>query len=478
MQFIHQEEYKDLPVINNHTLTQDEKEFADFYMPDVGETRISDSKNSPTINEMEFADYALQQPTEEESPWYKSYPAALGKGIVKGVVQLGESFGGLRAPPQQKAEEEEKRSEVLKEYLPSEEGFVEGALERGGKLLPGVLAGPGGVGQAVARSGAAAISGETAKKYGFGEMGQAIAELPALLSPGLAKTILPTKGQKEIVTEARRLGLSEKEIAPLIQAEKKLTIGKKFSYRGDNVQKVLKGSKEAVGNLYTTLEESAAGKNIIPKEVANTFFKDLEKPFAKITDAAYKKIQPDYQKLIDGDITGEKLVNFWQKLNKYISKGDPELGLIKGPLKNAMKGVSPEFSKDFEIINDLYARSAKIRKALSPKDENIVMKFMEATAPYQVVGSLLSGYYPAMATVLGEVGARKLATYSLTNPRFQNLGKQIVKAAADNKVQLADNLMKVFKKELEEEIPDYEKLFQESNQRLQRQSGNSSGQTR
>lgn len=438
--------------------TEEELDFAMASMPTMENkpksTSISKSKYAPTEEEMDFANASMNEPISEEIPWYKSIGSAALKGFTKGIVGLGQSFGGLMQTPLKNQEEEVQREETLNEILPSEEGFIEGVAERGGKILPGVLAGPGGIGQALLRTGIAATSGETAKKLGFGETVQNLAEIPALLTPGLKGKISPTSKQKEIVAEARRLGLSEKEITPLIQSEKKQGILKKFASRGDRTQKILKGSKEAVENLYDTIGASPSAKNVINKDVYNKLTSNFTSQFEKLPDELRKKIAPDVKDLIRGDVTGEKLINFWQDLNHYIKKGDSKLGILKDPILKAMKGVSPEFAKDFQITNQLYARSAQIRRSLSPKDENIVMKFLEATAPYQLIGSVISGYYPAMITVLGEVGARKLASSMLTNPRFQNIGKQMVHAASENKIQLAMNLKDVLKKDLEEDSPE------------------------
>lgn len=389
-----------------------------------------------------------------ENPWYQSFASAAAKGVIKGVIGLGENFGPLLQSPQQKLKEKGEREESLEQILPSEKGTTEALLERGGEILPAVVSGPGGIVSKLIRTGLAAASGEAAKELGFGETGQAIAELPALIGPGLKGKISPTKAQQPIVEEARRLGLTEKEIAPLIQSEKKQSILKKFASRGDKTQEILKGSKAAVDNLYQTIGASPAAKNVISNEVKNKLAINFKKQFEQMPEELKKKIAPDVKDLIRGEITGEKLINFWQDVNHYIKKGDGKLGLLKQPILEAMQGVSAEFAKDFQVANQLYAKSAKIRRSLSPKDENIVSKFIDATAPYQLIGAVVSGYYPAMVTVVGEIGARKLASAMLLNPRYQNLAKQITHATAENNVQLALNLKKILQDEMQEETPE------------------------
>lgn len=390
----------------------------------------------------------------DDVPFYKSIPAAAVKGLTKGIIGLGESFGPLIQTPKQRKEESTQREETLSKILPSNSNLTEKYVERAGKILPGVLAGPGGIPQALARTGLAAAGGQTAEELGFEELGQTIAELPALIAPGLKGKITPSAGQKEIVSEARRLGLSEKEIAPLIQGEKKQSALKRFAAKGDYVQGILKNSKKAVDTIYETIGESSSAKNIISPDISKKMDAVLKREIGKLPSELQKKIAPDLNDLMKGDITGEKLINFYQDLNHYISKGDSKLGKLKDPIVKAMEGVSPEFAQDFKIANDLYARSAKIRKTLNKKDESIVSQFLEATAPYQLMGAVASGYYPAIVGVLGEIGGRHLATAMLTNPRLQNLTTQMIHAVSENKIQLAQNLKKVLQSDLEKISPE------------------------
>lgn len=441
--------------LNKFSPTADELDFARASMPIVEPKKpIAKSKYSATPEELEFASASMAEPMKEEIPWYKSYPAAAIKGLTKGIISLGESFGGLHQPRGMKEEQEQQRAELLEKALPSEEGFVEGALERGGKILPSALAGPGGITSALVRTGAAALSGETAKKLGAGETGQAIAELPAFLAPGLGKKIIPTKKQAEVVSEARRLGMTEKEIAPLIQSEKKQAALSKYAFKGDNTKEILQGSKKAVGNIYNALSESEVAKKTITPEIYQEMTEGFKKSFEKIPSEMLKKIAPDIKIMIEGDITGEKMMNFYHKLNHYINKGDAQLGLLMNPLKKSIESVSTELAKDFKMANKLYERSAKIRKSLNPKSEEWFSKLMRGSAPYRMAAGILSGYYPILLEAIGEQATRQLATKMLTSPRFQNLTKQMIDAAANNQFKLAMNVKDILKNEIEDDVPE------------------------
>src|SRR5210317_2064647 len=64
---------------------------------------------------------------DKSIPWYQSYASSLGKGLIKGTI----AFGRMLGPTLEPYDPEQTRL-ALDELLPSEEGFVEGALERGG----------------------------------------------------------------------------------------------------------------------------------------------------------------------------------------------------------------------------------------------------------------------------------------------------------------------------------------------------------
>lgn len=436
-------------MISKYTPTQEELDFAMSSMPVIEQRKISlqKSKYAPTEEEMDFANESMNMPVQQEIPWYKSYPASLGKGLVKGVVQLGEMFGGLHIPENQRVEEEDIRASTLEHFLPSNEGKVEETLERSGKILPSIASGGAGIIPTVVRAGSAAIAGQTAKEAGFGETGQAVAETLATLTPKFSKNITPTKAQKEIVQEARRLGLSEKELVPLVQSEKKQKILSKFASRGEDMQDILKGSKKAVDNLYNVLEQSPNAKNAISDQNKRKLMIGFKDKFENLPDELRKKIAPDFHDLINGEITGDKLINFWQDLNHHIKKGNTKLGTLKDPILKAMDEVSPEFAKDFQSINKLYQNSAKIRQRLNPRDEGILSKLLSKTAPYRAIAGFITGYQPLLIEALGEVAGKSISKNMLTNPRLQNIGVQMMHAASENKIQLAKNLKEILKKE-------------------------------
>lgn len=443
--------------LNKFAATEDELDFARASMPIVEPKKpTAKSKYSATPEELEFASASMAEPMKEEIPWYKSYPAAAIKGLTKGIISLGESFGGLHQPRGMKEEQEQQRAELLEKALPSEEGFVEGTLQRGGKILPTALAGPGGIINALVRTGVAALSGETAKELGAGETGQAIAELPAFLTPSLGKKIIPTKKQEPIVKAARELGLTEEAIAPLIQNEKKQKALSKLAFRGEKTQAKLGNVKEEMSKLYENLEAQPFARNVLSKSDQNNLMYGFKEKFSKLPDELRKKIAPDFKDLISGPIDGEKLINFWKDLNYHIQKGESRLGILKDPISKSMNKIAPEFGKDFQTINELYSRYAGIRKILKP---STISNFFEKTMKYRIIGGIVTGYYPILLETLGEAAARKIATEMLTNPRLQNISKQLVKALNENKLKLAQNLATALRNEIGENNPEiYEDL--------------------
>lgn len=432
--------------------TEEELDFAKASMPVITPTITQkQSKYAPSEDEMAFAAASMAEPISDEIPWYKSYPAALAKGLTKGVISLGEAFGGLPQHRGKREEQEEQRAEFLEKVLPSEKGTPEEYLERAGKIAPSALSGTGGVAQALVRTGVAAAGGQAAKEFGAGETVQSLAELPAFLSPRLGKKIIPTKKQEPIIKAARELGLKEESIAPLIQSEKKQKILSKVASRSEKTQTHLGNVREEMNKLYEHLEAQPFAKNSLSKSDQNILMHGFKDKFSKLPDELRKKIAPDFKDLITGPIDGEKLINFWKDLNYHIKKGESQLGILKDPIAKSMNKIAPEFGKDFQNINELYSRYAGIRNGLKP---NTVSKFFEKANPYKILGAIVTGYQPLLIEAVGEAAARKLSTELLLNPRFQNLSKQMVNALNENKVVHAQKVFEHMKNLIEKISPE------------------------
>jgi hypothetical protein len=396
-------------------------------------------------------------PIEEEKPSrFRSLLSAAPKGFAKELrEQLTKTLGFLpeKLGITKKGEElspisNEEFFENLEKVLPTQEGFAEKALERGGRIAPYALAGGGNLAGQGLRSALAGFLGEGAKEAGLPEWAQALAELPAFGAPGLGKKIRPTGAQKELVEGARNLGLSEQEITPLIQSELKQKWLTKFAPKRGRTQAALSKSKQALGNVYERLENSESAKNLLSKEQSSEVVKNIDDILEKLPSGVRDEISQDFQDLLSKPISGESLINFWKDLNHYISKGTDKLGIVKGPITDALENISPELASDFRMTNQLYSKYAKINAKLKP---SLVGDLMSAGRAVRTLLGVTTGNYPLLIEALSESTGKRVARELLINPRLQNISNKMITALNQNKSSAANQFLKEYIKEISKE---------------------------
>ena len=390
----------------------------------------------------------IQKSENITTPWYKSWPSALGKGLLKGTVELGQSFGGMpEKRPNERQEEVEKTGEFLEKHLPSEEGFVETALEKGGKLFPSVVSGGGGLTKSAIQSGLAGASGATAKSVGASETVQSLAELPALLGPDLAKMIRTGKSNKEIVEFARSKGMTEDQITPLIQSEGKQRLLKRFSQKRGKAEGVLSETKEGLRNLYEDLSSNPSAKKTLSFEGQHKLAGDLKENLMKMPSKVRSRVAKDIKDYMNSGQTGEDLFNLYADINHNIGNKTKQLSLLKDPIKEALSKIDPSLGKDFDFTNKLYSNFHKISKTLKP---SLASDIFEGTAMMRAVLGLSTGNPWILKEAIFEKAGKKIATNLLLNPRFQNLQMKMIDALNQNKFSAASKVWESMSDEMED----------------------------
>lgn len=465
--------------------TEDELAFARASMPAPEAkktTSVSQSKYSPTDEEMAFAQSSMDTPLKPDIPWYQSYPRALGKGIVQGLVSAGESIGQLINPdqfgeqnqfghvlgvnisgkeperfnPLPEETHKEIKSELEKKY-PSNEGFIEGTLERGGKLAPTALVGTGGLVGKLGRTAVASAAGESAKEAGLGESGQTIAEILAFSMPSLSNTLIGSSPrQKEIINFAKQMGLSEKEIAPALQKESTFRRHlARFAYTGKGTQDRLQKSKKALGGIYEELKISPEAGNKIPKSSIAPMMSEYAKEFKELNPTLQNQLKPAFKNLLESKGLGEDFIRFYQHAYQEVS--DPKrIGKFQDVTRRALDSISPELGKDFRLTNELYSNilsTGHMLRAPSHPDVMLYVKGMSA------LYGLWTGDYTWLAAATTPLIGRKIATEYLLNPNLQNLGAKTTQALNNNKILIANKFLERFKDEAKKSSPDlYEEI--------------------
>lgn len=418
----------------------------------------SEPESSNESMELDFVPFEEKQKVQQPPSRLRSLIGAAPKGFLTELQSqlmktpiLGSRLKKAQRENPELFKSEEDFSRELEKYLPTQEGFAEKALERGGKIAPYAITGGGNVlGQAL-RSAVAGFLGEVAKESGLPPWAQSLAELPAFAAPSLGKKIIPTAAQKELVEGGRRLGLSEEAITPLIQSEMKKKWLTKFSPKRGRTQEALKKSKSGLGNIYGALENSEVAKSALTTEQSQEVLESIEGVMEKLPSGVRNKIKQDLSDLLNAPITGSSLINFFKDINHYIGKGEQKLGLLKGPIGDALKKLSPQLGEDFSITNRLYSEYAQMAGRLKP---TLVGDLMSAGRAVRTMLGVTTGNYPLLAEAIGESAAKRIAREMLINPRLQNLSKKMVSALNQNKSAIANRILKDYTKEISEIDPE------------------------
>lgn len=406
---------------------------------------IKDPGTGTIFDVAEKVEHVLSDEAHDETiPWYKSYPSALAKGLTKGTIALGRMMNPVPLEPY----DPENTQKILDQLLPSEEGFGERVLEKGGELFPVVsTGGSAGALGSLGRTAAAAVVPEVAKEFGAGEGLQSALEIGSLIAPDLRNMIKAGKSTKELVDFARSKGMKDKEIAPLIQSQRKqATLGKLALKRGGG-EKILSESKKAIGDVYQDLYSHPQAKTALNPSESNRVMEIIQKRMKKMPSKVRNTISADLSDLSSSPKTAEDFINFYSDINANLSGSTKQLSTLKEPIIEAISSIDKGLASDFQMTNKLYKNWSEISKTLKP---TLSSDLFEGSMPIRFVIGLTTGYTPIIGEVLGEVAGKKLARDLLLKPRFQNLGKKMVTALNENKLPAAKKIWDSMTKEVNE----------------------------
>lgn len=396
----------------------------------------------------------------------KDYGKTALKGAIEGVTRLGESISpnpemprvenGKLILPKSRQLGQEEQSESLNELLPTEEGYGQKALRRGLQQAPSMMAFPGAGVQAGTRSLLAGAAGQGAEELGAPEWAQTLAEIGAFIGPDVTKKLMASGKNKELITAGRKLGMTDEQLTPLVQSEFKQKLLTKFAPRRGATEKALSESKKGLSNAFNSIRDSEAAVAKITPENQDKLFKHFTKILEDMPASVRNKIYEDAKDLVAKPVTGRSLINFYQDINSAIGHDSKQLSLLKAPIKEALKGISPELGKDFESLNTLYSKYFPIASRLKPTLTTDLISALEVTG---ILGSFVTGNPSFLTKFLSERAGRKVAQQMLINPRLQQLGSKMVDAMNSNKFGVVKKLSDLIANEFKESSPEtYETL--------------------
>ncbi|CAB4121573.1 hypothetical protein UFOVP1357_52 [uncultured Caudovirales phage] len=427
-------------------------DFAD--VPDGKEGFLELAKRSPEMKEESFfSDIA-------------NYGKSALKGVTEGLGRLGRLMGPLKEFPEISPEGEiiaprstqqqlEEQTQGLEDLIPQEEeSFGQKALRRGLREAPTALALPGATAESGGRALAAGLFGQGAEEMGAPEWVQTAAELTAYLGPDITKKLLSKGSKKEIVDAGRKLGLTEEEITPLLQSDLKQKWLTKLTPKRGATEKALSKTKTALGEAYGNLASHPESGLEISEKINGKLINSLKEKLALMPRKVQGKIGNDLNDLLNNPVTGKSLMNFYADVNHHLGGKTKHLSLLKGPIKNAIQSVSPDLAKDFDLVNDLYSKYAKISGKLKPTLTSDLISGVETLAGMGALGALVMGNPFFIKTIALEQAGKKIAQQMLFNPRLQQITTKTVEALNQNKWSTVKKLMDLYAHNIRETSPE------------------------
>ena len=411
----------------------------------------------------------LKQKIGESSERFKqgqnNFGKTLLKGTLEGVSRLGKAMGPTYEKPKIKdgkiilgrdsKQELESQTENLNELLPNNEGFFEKSVRRGLQNAPTALAFPGSKLENIPRVLSAGIAGQSAKELELPEWAETAAELTTFIGPDLTKKLLSSGKNKEIIEFAKKMGMTDEQITPLIQSNFKQKWLSKLAPKRGSTSEALENTKEGLNKVYGTIQNSSkAGKEILEKDngkLINGLYQKLD----EMPRTVRSLIDKDLGDLLDNKITGKSLINFWRDINSKYGSDKKILSTLKEPVKEALASISPDLAKDFEMVNKLYTKFYPIAKKLKP---NLMTDIIGASEYIGGAGSVLSaimGNYQPLLGMVGERAARKIAQQMLINPNLQQISEKMVLAINQNKPMVVRKLANSYAQIIGKYSPEY-----------------------
>lgn len=391
---------------------------------------------------------------EPEVSRFKSLISAPLKGLLKELP----NFSKLHDPVAMflpKSKQDRFIEEQIEEKLPTRPEFAEKTLERFGKMAP-YLAG-GGIASSIGRGALASLAGQGAEEMGLGQVGQTVAELGAFGSPGLARKIIPSgKEQKALIDTARKYGMSEEQIAPLIPGKGKQEFFSSLASKGRDTQERLKDTRQGISNIYNTLRKGPESKKQLSEKSLQQFSRDMNDLGQEMPHAIRSQLKNDAQDLVSaarqrGGVDVDQLINFFQDISSRYNLGKRELQRFKDPIKKALHSISPEVGQDFEIANNMWQKQYQIGDALYPGQYEGLVDLGES---YALAAGVATGDLDLLKKLMGASIARKFAKEMLLSPRMQNISQKSLEAIQNNHFPMIKKLGDLAKYELEKEDED------------------------
>lgn len=356
-----------------------------------------------------------------------------------------------------------------KAETPIEKGLEE-TLELGSNLANPLLGGVG-LGRALAGTAAGMGAKKLSEEAGLGTGTQEIAKTIASIIPLVVTgKLTPTSQESKALYDAGiRAGLSEKELTPLLVSDKKLGRLGKIAKQSPKLTERMGSIESTLGDFYKDIKSRSKNlpvytesqtKNLLNKmeDISSSWKKTLKA--APDKEAAIKYLDEAIEKLKSEGASPESLINFYQDINsavnwRAIKGGKKELSEVKNAIVDSMKNTSPEIAKDFESANKLWSKLENFRSKVGWGD---LEKYIELGKFAPFLYGIAKLDIPSLVSMglitSGAQAARRIGTEFLTNPSWQSISRNSIKAVEKNSPKIAALAYNQFKSKVKKDMPE------------------------
>lgn len=332
----------------------------------------------------------------------------------------------------------------------------------------------GAGGKALAALGTGAGIGQGVEEVTDSPTAGLIAEILSTLGlGGLKKSLAPRSAKgKELVERGRKIGLTEKELTPLVQSERKLATFSPLARKGKKTTESFRKINEKLGGAYELVREEASQHGRLTASQNEKLLKDFGEINKKLRttlkaspekQSAIKFIEDSMENIRNRGTSSEELIGFWGDINNAVNwnavkGGKKSINALKKPIREILRDTDSQLAKDFELTNELYTRYKKAARALKP---DMIDKWLNKGEAAAIVASFATGNPTLLKGIASESAIRLFSKELLTNPRLQNISNKALQAIRTNKGAAGSEALKGAKKILEKKYPDEDWEFLE-----------------
>lgn len=399
------------------------------------------------------------------------------KRKLSSLSESDENIPSLAPTSQELKKTVEHISPSLKAQTPGEEKYEEGV-----ELFSSLL-GPGtgrSIANKVIRSAIGTAAGmgskESLKELGYSPETQQGAKLISSILPMIAggSLKLSPKETKSIYEAGKKAGLTEEQLAPLMQSEKRVASLSKGLAETPEKRNFIQSISDTIGDFYEKTKQSGRQVAINDSQLTKLRTKvsdlltDLEQT---IEPSAQKKQAIEYIRKslpsLEKDVTAEKLINWWQDINAEVGQvkgAKKSINALKEPIREAFNEANPKLAKEFQQANMLWEKRSKFLDSLGW--EKLENASNSKSLPLKLMGMFAAGHLGGLEGAAGITAAfmaqpvfKKISEKLLFDPSWQNIKKNMALSLTKESPKAALITYNQIKEKTKEELPkEYKKI--------------------